>query len=464
MGLRYILIVGSHPDSCLADNCRRLSELIRSSPPFAGMQCQTATSFPPKRRSVPPGLILFRHSSLMPLPEALHSLRIEWNHSPILGLFCAGAYTSSDISHALLNGLDDFLCCPFTEIDLVPRIRRLLPGNTERAGSSAVKATTERLNLESLVGEGVCFLRAIGKIPLLARADTMVLISGETGTGKELFARAIHYHSPRKDKPFIPVNCGALPDHLFENELFGHAKGAFTDASSAEKGLITEAEGGTLFLDEVDTLSAAAQIKLLRFLQDQMYRPLGSSKSIVADVRIIAATNADLRKRVETNLFREDLYYRINVLSLRLPPLRERIEDIPLLAAHFLTRYGSQYGHRAVRLSSGALQKLLVYPWPGNVRELESVLQRAVILTSSPTLRPDDIDLPSPCHNGMAEGGVFRDAKTQVIEQFERAYLTDLLAAHEGNVTRAAKSAGKERRAFQRLLRKYDLDRCAFQT
>jgi DNA-binding NtrC family response regulator len=314
------------------------------------------------------------------------------------------------------------------------------------------------------VGESACFLRVIEKISPLARSEATVLILGETGTGKELFARAIHYHSPRKGKPFIPVNCGALPDHLVENELFGHTKGAFTDASSAEKGLLAEAEGGTLFLDEIDTLSASAQVKLLRFLQDREYRPLGSAKSRIADVRIIAATNADLRQQVQAKRFREDLYYRLKILSLSLPPLRERVEDIPLLATHFLTRYGSQYGQGSVRLSSGALQKLRAYPWPGNVRELEGVIQQAVILASSSTLRPDDLDLPSPYPSRVSEGDSFREAKTQAIGQFERAYLIDLLATHEGNVTRAAKSAGKERRAFQRLLQKYDLNRCAFQT
>ncbi|KAA0242848.1 MAG: sigma-54-dependent Fis family transcriptional regulator [Candidatus Brocadia sp. AMX2] len=255
----------------------------------------------------------------------------------------------------------------------------------------------------------------IEKIPSLAWSDATVMIYGETGTGKELIARAIHYNSHRHGKPFIPVNCGALPDHLIENELFGHAKGAFTDASTAEKGLIAEAEGGALFLDEVDTLSSSAQIKLLRFLQDKEYRHLGSSKSRGADVRVIAATNSNLWYLVETKRFREDLYYRLNVLSVTLPPLRERVSDIPLLAAHFLTRYAKQNRRGLLHLSGDAMQKLIHYPWSGNVRELEGVIQRAAVLCASSVLEPEDIDHFSPCGGsvigrqffaGRQEGGL----------------------------------------------------------
>jgi transcriptional regulator with PAS, ATPase and Fis domain len=296
----------------------------------------------------------------------------------------------------------------------------------------------------------------------VAHTDATVLISGETGTGKELIARAIHYQSARRGKPFISVNCGALPDHLVENELFGHVRGAYTDASSPEKGLVAEAETGTLFLDEVDTLSLAAQVKLLRFLQDREYRPLGSAKSHTADVRIIAATNADLLQQIQAQRFREDLYYRLNIIALRLPPLRERTEDIPLLASHFLHRYARHYGRASLRLSGDALYKLVMHAWPGNVRELETVIQRAVILASSPVLRPVDIDLPHSSQNSVSEAQSFREAKARVIEQFERTYLHNLLAAHEGNVTHAAKEAGEVRRSLQRLMKKYGLTRHAF--
>lgn len=460
MGPYHVLIVDPKPNSCRVEHCERLPKLIKSLFPSGRVILETATRFPSERNLFRPDLVVIRPSLAEPRTEVLAAVRKRWNGSPILGLFCAGWEGSTEIVHSFLDELDDFLSCPFKEIEFFSRIRRLLrwrDGSCSQA--SAVKA---KFHLESLVGENGNFLREIEKIPPLAQSEAPVLLLGETGTGKELFSRAIHYLSSRKAKPFIPLNCGALPDHLFENELFGHVKGAFTDASSAEKGLIAEAEGGTLLFDEIDTLSPSAQIKLLRFLQDQEYRPLGSSKSIVANVRVVAATNTDLGERMQKKLFREDLYYRLNVLSLSIPPLRERIEDIPILAAYFLNRYGSRY-HRSLHFSPGAMQKLIIYRWPGNVRELEGVIHRAVILTSSATLQPGDIDLPLALGQKIVEAPSLHEAKSLAVGQFERTYLTKLLAAHDGNVTRAAKAAGKERRTFQRLLRKYALERRAFQ-
>jgi DNA-binding NtrC family response regulator len=375
-------------------------------------------------------------------------------------LFCSRWANPQQVFHTLCHGLDDFCSCPFTELDLSPRLQRLLHG--KRVEGIAAPAQTARtpVHFEFLVGESANFLRIMEKIPLLAEPDAVVVILGETGTGKELAARAIHAHSGRQRKPFIAVNCGALPEHLFENELFGHTKGAFTDASSAEKGLVAEAEGGTLFLDEIDALSLSAQIKLLRFLQYREYRPLGAAKSRLADVRILAATNADLWQEVQAKSFREDLYHRLNVLSLALPPLRERLEDIPLLANHFLTVYRKQHHREALSLSPPALRKLLAYSWPGNVRELEGVIQRAVILAPAPTLQPEDLELPVTTH-GFAQGA-FHVAKTQAVERFEHAYLVELMVEHQGNISQAAKTAGKDRRTLQRLLHKYDLTRHPF--
>jgi DNA-binding NtrC family response regulator len=288
-------------------------------------------------------------------------------------------------------------------------------------------------------------------------SDATVLICGETGTGKELFARAIHYHSPRQNKPFIPVNCAALPDHLFENELFGHVKGAFTDASSSERGLIAEAEGGTLILDEVDTLSPAAQAKLLRFLQSGEYRPLGSCRTLTSDVRIIAASNTELFDRVKTKLFREDLYFRLNALSVIIPPLRERLEDIVHLSNHFLAQYAQEHNTEPRNISGEAVRKLMAYDWPGNVRELEGLILRALVLTASTILQPEDINLPQQSSRSIQENTLLRQAKNNLIQNFELGYLTRLLAAHRGNITHAAKAAGKQRRALQRLIQKYDL-------
>ena len=328
---------------------------------------------------------------------------------------------------------------------------------------------------KTLIGTSRCFLQVTGMVPLLSMSKSTVLISGETGTGKELFARAIHYSGERRGKPFVPVNCAALPDHLIENELFGHTKGAFTGALLEKQGLFHEADGGTLFLDEINSLSMGAQSKLLRVLQDQEFRPLGSTKSRSVDVKIIAATNTDLRYLVETRQFREDLFYRLNVLSVSLPPLRDRKEDILLLAGHFLKVYTKEFRSGAITIGHSAKAKLMDYAWPGNIRELQSVIQRAVAMASGELLEAKDLDLPEsegselagPTMTLVSRGAVSDDAsfqamKMKVIEEFERAYLCGLLSMHHGNISQAARAAKKERRAFQRLLRKHGLDRRVF--
>jgi DNA-binding NtrC family response regulator len=326
----------------------------------------------------------------------------------------------------------------------------------------------------ALIGTSKCFLQATGMIPILSASKSTVLITGETGTGKELFARAIHYSGERRSKPFVPVNCAALPDHLIENELFGHSKGAFTGALLEKAGLLQEAHGGTLFLDEINSLSLTVQSKLLRVLQDQEFRPLGSTKSRTIDVKIIAASNADLRYMVETRQFREDLFYRLNILSIALPPLRDRKEDILLLAKHSLNVYAKEYQRKALTLGHSAKAKLMAHGWPGNVRELQGVIQRAVAMAPGDTLEAHDLDIPDsakpelsgPTMALMSREGIghssFQDMKAKVIEEFERAYLSELLAVHQGNISKAARAAKKERRAFQRLLMKHGLDRRVF--
>ncbi|MBI4873168.1 MAG: sigma-54-dependent Fis family transcriptional regulator [Acidobacteria bacterium] len=371
----------------------------------------------------------------------------------LVGWVCARGEDPAGL-FSQLDEFDDFLFCPFGEAELISRIRRLC--RPERSGNSVRPARLANLQLDSLVGESAAFLRLLEMLPAVARCDATVLISGETGTGKELLARAIHYNSVRRGKPFVPVNCGALPDALFENEMFGHARGAFTGAGSAEKGLLAAADGGTVFLDEVGTLSAAAQIKLLRFLQDHEYRPLGSTERVVADVRIVAATNTDLQVQVQAGHLREDLFHRLNVLTLHMPALRERREDIPPLAEHMLARYERQYGRQGLHFSRAALEKLKAYSWPGNVRELEGVIQRAMILSFRRVLESADLQLPGQAA-GPALDGTFGGSKRRVVEEFERAYVIRALAEHGGNVSRAALAAGKDRRAFQRLIRKYSL-------
>ena len=453
----HVAILELDPKACQENHGARLTMLLRDVLSPSTITVQSFHHLPSKMCS-PPTLILVRPVCAESLSELVPCLRKRWRGASIIGLFCTGKYTPAAVSRALRTDLDDFLCCPFRDFDVFPRMQQLLQGNGETNPTPQAEEVHAWLRLEGIVGESKPFLQVVEHAMRVAPSDATILLAGETGTGKELVARAVHYGSPRRSKPFVPVNCGALPDHLVENELFGHTKGAYTDASTSEKGLVAEAEEGTLFLDEVDTLSASAQVKLLRFLQDRAYRPMGSARSLTANVRIIAATNADLWQQVQAQRFREDLYYRLHVLAFRLPPLRERPEDIPRLVAHFLRRYGTQYGRGSFHLSADTLHKLAAYPWPGNVRELEAVIQRTVLLASSPGLQPQDIELPPPYQQDPAtQRASFREAKARVIEQFERTYLSTLLSAHQGNISQAAKHAGKERRAFTRLLEKYAL-------
>jgi DNA-binding NtrC family response regulator len=265
----------------------------------------------------------------------------------------------------------------------------------------------------------------------------------------------------RRARPLVAVNCSGLPEQLVENELFGHARGAYTDATSVGKGLLSEAAGGTLFLDEVDTLAPSSQAKLLRLLQDGTYRPLGSSRELTADVRVIAATNADLGGLVAARQFRQDLFYRLNVFEIHVPPLRARAADIPLLAAHFLARFAARYERGRVRLTAGGQRKLLAHSWPGNVRQLEGVLHRAVVFSSGPALEAADLDLPG---DERPSGGVtLRAVRGTAVHDADRTYLAALLAEHHGNVSQAARASGADRRTFQRLLRKYGIERSSFE-
>jgi DNA-binding NtrC family response regulator len=358
-----------------------------------------------------------------------------------------------DIIKLLRFGVVDFIIPPIKTVDLLPRIWRFLKQNPE---DKCIQILKEKIGLKQLVGKDPAFLSEIEKIPLTAKCDVNVLILGETGTGKELCARAIHYLSLRTGKPFIPVNCGAIPTELVENELFGHEKGAFTGAFRAFPGLIHEAHGGTLFLDEIDCLPLQMQVKLLRFLQDKEYRQLGSTKMHQADVRIIAASNIDLEKIVSEGGFRRDLFYRLNVISISLPPLRERKVDIPLLTRHFLDKYAYEYNKQVRDLSSEALQKLLIYEWPGNVRELENVIQRTIVFSLQPIIHKTEIVLPLSKKSEVQES--FRAKKSRAIAQFEKNYIQGILLAYRGNITQAAKAAQKNRRAFWELIRKYRID------
>ena len=302
----------------------------------------------------------------------------------------------------------------------------------------------EKYSFSGIIGRSKKMKEIFEIIKLVASTDVTVLIEGESGTGKELVARAIHVNSPRKDKNFVPVNCSALPESLLESELFGYKKGAFTGAATSKPGLFEEADGGTLFLDEIGSTTPAFQSKLLRVLEDGMFYHLGSTKPVKVDVRIITATNVSLEEAVQKRLFREDLFYRLNVVKLRLPPLRERKNDIPLLVNHFLEYYAKKHNKNIKGVSEKALALLVNYHWPGNVRELENVIERAVILTTTDTI--DEHLLPDKMYRAditLSETEIMNYKKAKEI--FERNYLTNLLRHTKGNVSLAARIAGQRR-------------------
>jgi DNA-binding NtrC family response regulator len=360
----------------------------------------------------------------------------------------ARCQTAGEVTDVLEHGARELLGLPLHVLEAAGRLRSVLK---ECARASA---TVEPV-VPTLVGGNEAFLAELRKIPVVAACDANVLISGETGTGKELCAQAIHDASARRQKPFVPINCGAIPHDLVENELFGHERGAFTGASQGRPGLMQEADGGTLFLDEINSLPLAAQVKLLRVLQDGSFRALGSNRVQRVDLRVVAATNDDLTSAVANGRFRKDLYYRLNVIPIRLPALRERRDDIPRLAQLFLTRYAQRTGKRVHDLAPEAITKLSAYEWPGNVRELEHVVERAVVLAQSPLLRASDISLGV---DDSAEQTSFQHAKARVVRDFERGYLRSVLSQCRGNISQAAVAAGKDRRAFWELVRKHEIN------
>jgi DNA-binding NtrC family response regulator len=355
-------------------------------------------------------------------------------------------------------GAADYVTPPLKSIEIIPRLWKLLASKeAEQTGEDGLDSLAQSLPRTSrpLIGSSPAFLKAVSKIPQLANCGAGIFISGETGVGKEVCARAIHELGPRARGPFQAINCGAIPVELVENELFGHERGAYTHAAASQEGLIQAADRGTLFLDEVDSLPLLAQVKLLRFLQEKEYKPLGSNKTRRADVQIIAASNIDIEKAVSEGAFRRDLYYRLNVIPLVLPALRQRREDIPPLANYFLAQYAARFNKPVAGLTALAFQKLMAHNWPGNVRELENAVARAVALCESAVIDHKDIQLtndPAP-----AGGRSFREMKAEAVTQFERAHLQALLVAHGGNVTRAAEAAQENRRTFTRLLNKYGI-------
>jgi two-component system response regulator GlrR len=374
-----------------------------------------------------------------------HQLLELGKNTPVILMTAHG--TIEDAVAATKEGVMGFLTKPIEHEALRNALAQAIQASQPIEGDGwAGQIITRSSTMKSLLDQA----------HLVAQRDVSVLISGPSGAGKELLANAIHQASPRKDNPFVPINCGALPESLLESELFGHAKGAFTGAVSEHKGLFRQADGGTLFLDEIGDMPVPLQVKLLRALQERRIRPVGSTKQIDIDVRILSATHRNLNKEMENGTFREDLYYRLNVVNLVLPSLRERAEDVPLLARHLLQKIARHHGVKVNGFAKDAMQELLTAQWPGNVRQLVNVVEQCVALTQSKTI---NLHLVKQALSSTKQTW---PTLTEARTAFEQDYLIKLLKMTEGNVTKAAELAGRNRTDLHKLLKKYELQAESF--
>jgi two-component system response regulator PilR (NtrC family) len=406
----------------------------------------------------------------MPDISGVEVLRAAKQIHPEILAFMMTAFASTETAvEAMRLGALDYFTKPFSMDELRLKIRQHLETRRLKQENLLLKrALNSRHEFSSILGRSDAMQVVFSTIQTVAATSSTVLVSGESGTGKELVARAIHFNSLRRDRPFVAVNCGAVPETLLESELFGHMRGAFTDAHVNKKGLMEVAEGGSIFLDEIGEMATSMQVKLLRVIQDRRFRRLGGTDEVQADVRIIAATNQDLPKMVAEGRFREDLYYRLNVLSIKVPPLRERMEDVPLLAAHFLEQFAAQMGKTVKTISAPALQLLQEHEWRGNVRELQNAMERAVALERTEAILPES--LPDDVRRGRSsivpvssevlpglpalDDGFDLEARG---EEFYRHYLALALQRAGGVQVKAAELLGMSFRSFRYYVKKYNL-------
>ncbi len=382
----------------------------------------------------------------------------------ILGIMIT-AFASTDTAvEAMRLGACDYLSKPF-DVDLLKmKVREKVENRQLKQENVLLKRTLGLSHqFSNIIGRSESMLAVFKMIETVARTSSTILLTGESGTGKGLVAQAVHFHSLRRDKPMVSLNCGAMPEALLESELFGHMRGAFTGADSNKKGLLEVAEKGTVFLDEIGEMSGVMQVKLLRVLQERRFRRVGGLEELQADIRVIAATNQDLTKAIAAGRFREDLYYRINVIPIALPPLRDRREDIPLLAEHFLAKYAEQMGKPVTAVSHAAMELLMRHDWPGNIRELENVIERAVALEATPAVLPESLPPSvrgSEPRNGsqapesLPEGGFDLEAHVKGIE---RGYIAQALQRAGGVQVKAAELLGMSFRSFRYYVKKYNL-------
>lgn len=382
--------------------------------------------------------------------ELMEEILSSYQKIPVIILTAHGSIETA--VEAMRKGAYSYLTKPFNNEELSLHIKNALEKQ---------KLTKEIEHLKSQLGDQQSFRHIIGnnkrmqeifeQISKIAKTNCTVSIYGESGTGKELIAKAIHHNSNRSKNPFIATNCGAIPESLLENELFGHIRGAYTDAHESKEGLFTQADGGTIFLDEISTTSPALQVKLLRVLQEREIKPVGSTKSIKVNVRVIVASNIDLQKAVNNGTFREDLFYRIHVVPIYIPPLRERKDDIALLATYFMTGFCKILKKDIKGFTPAAIQRMLLYDWPGNIRELQNKVEHAVIMTNKTLITPEDLFTDVNLKNTFNS---YKDAK----ERFEREYVESLLKISKGNVTSASKMAKRYRADIYKLIKKYNIN------
>lgn len=371
-------------------------------------------------------------------------------------IFTAYATLDSAVG-AIKGGAFNYLAKPFTDDQLVLAVEQALEHRRLKTENVHLRdQLRERRGFDQILGSCPAMLRVFDLISRVADTDANLLITGESGTGKELVARTLHAHSSRSSGPFVPVDCASLPENLLESELFGHEKGAFTGADRLKRGLLEVAEKGTLFLDEVGDLPLALQPKLLRTLQERQVRRLGGERLIPIDIRVLAATNHDLEREAREGLFREELFYRLNVVKIHLPALRERSQDIPLLAHHFLRKFAGQYARPVDSFSPEVIRTFLLYPWPGNIREIQNVVERAVLLTQGSSISLQD--LPASLRGDSPAELSWQRVRQREALALEKPFLIELLRRHQGNVSAAAREAGMARKMIYRMARKFGID------
>ena len=379
--------------------------------------------------------------------ELLANLRRQDSHTPVIVMTAFGSIETA--VEAMKAGAVDFLPKPFSLDHLMTVVNKALELRSLRDENRELRAElSHRYEFDNIVGRSEAMREIFATISRVAPTRATVLLCGESGVGKDLIARAIHHHSPRADRPFVKINCTALPENLMESELFGYEKGAFTGANTNKPGKFEQADTGTVFLDEIGDVPPSIQVKLLRILQEREFERLGSNKTRHIDVRVLAATNVDLRAALEQGTFREDLYYRLNVLPLNIPAVRERKEDIPFLVDHFVKKLRKDLGSPVESVSEGGLERLMSYHWPGNVRELENVIERSMVLSNGPILEASDIKLDTAPRAKSDELGSFLPEGT-TLDEYERSIIREALRRANGNKSQAARLLGLTRNALR---------------